>query len=88
MLPWCPFGGWEYSRGEEFSAATSSVADEIKNEYATNNGGGNGISMTKAKLGQKYPWVWTERPDSGGVRRRLWRRVYLDHRSAQAGKVE
>ncbi|CAM9577403.1 unnamed protein product [Sphacelaria rigidula] len=68
VLPWCPFGGWEYSKGEEGAAG----ADE-KSEYKADNGNDSYLKRSS---------VWSERPRSTGVRRRLWRRVYRDHGSA------
>lgn len=75
VLPWCPFGGWEYSRETE----TAVVARRTEN---TPKGGFESFA-----LGQKGV-MWREGNVTGyqAVRRRVWRRVYLDPRLS--GRLE
>lgn len=72
VLPWCPFGGWEYSRETEATVVAR------RNKNAPNGG------LESFALGQKDV-MWMEGHVTGyqAVRRRVWRRVYVDPRSSR-----
>ncbi|CAN0362903.1 unnamed protein product [Ectocarpus sp. 6 AP-2014] len=78
VLPWCPFGGWEYSRGEETPASTgntgtSEAGGGRRDEFAPSLGAQEWENFAVAQKGA----VWMEGYVQGdqAVRRRLWRRV-------------
>ena len=98
VLPWCPFGGWEYSREEEKSPPSSARATRANSmskerqhggdvngeEGAPTSGAGGGAgadaeAWDNFAVAQKGA-VWMEGYVEGyqAVRRRLWRRVYLE----------
>lgn len=77
VLPWCPFGGWEYSRETE-AAAFGEHSDDAPDD-----------GLDRFALGQKgVMWVEGHLTGHQAVRRRLWRRVYLDTRSSDAIEAE
>lgn len=78
VLPWCPFGGWEYSRDEETSTSagstgTSEAGGGRRDEIAPSFGAQEWENFAVAQKGA----VWMEGYVQGdhAVRRRLWRRV-------------
>ncbi|CAN0216043.1 unnamed protein product [Pylaiella littoralis] len=80
VLPWCPFGGWEYSSEEDsFGPATtpsSGSGGGERDEDAPSSGAEGWDNFAVAQKGT----VWREGYVQGNhaVRRRLWRRVYFE----------
>lgn len=83
MLPWCPFGGWEYSREDETTPPAIGRNTLNRDEVTPGKDPEDWENFT---VGQKGA-VWMEGHVSGydSVRRRLWRRVYLDRGSSSIG---
>lgn len=81
VLPWCPFGGWEYSREEDStrlarSSSSASRGGERDAGVSPSCGAEGWDNFAVAQKGR----VWMEGYVQGNqaVRRRLWRRVYLE----------
>ena len=84
MLPWCPFGGWEYSREDEATPPAATRGKAPHRSQLTPDVGSE--DWENFSVGQKGA-VWMEGNVTGheSVRRRLWRRVYLDRASFSLG---
>eukprot|EP00903_Cladosiphon_okamuranus_P017743 g16333.t1 len=103
VLPWCPFGGWEYSRvevEEEKSSSPSASARTGRTPSKTSSsrsGDQDDDSATSTSAAEGWDncavaqkgAVWMEGYIQGyqAVRRRLWRRVYLKRGSASVGSA-
>eukprot|EP00904_Undaria_pinnatifida_P009328 jgi/Undpi1/5525/HiC_scaffold_2.g00803.m1 len=83
VLPWCPFGGWEYSREDETTPPAIARNTPNRDEVRPSKGPEDWENFTVGRKGA----VWMEGHVSGydSVRRRLWRRVYLDRGSSSVG---
>lgn len=83
VLPWCPFGGWEYSRGDEATSPAVARNANLNRNQLTPTAGVTLTDWENFSIAQKGA-VWMEGYVSGqeSVRRRLWRRVYVDPASS------